>query len=60
MEHVYMRMCMHAEPISMVNLILMTNRWSFTQIVDHIFVSIACAQKLDGSINIASIQQPCN
>jgi hypothetical protein len=55
-----MRMCMHAEPISMVNLILMTNRWSFTQIVDHIFVSIACAQKLDGSINIASIQQPCN
>jgi hypothetical protein len=28
-----------------------------TQILDDIFVSIACAQKLDDSINIGSLQQ---
>jgi hypothetical protein len=31
-----------------------------TQILDDIFVSIAFVQKLDGSINIGSLQQPCN
>jgi hypothetical protein len=38
---------MHADPIFIVDPIIMTDRGSFiTQILNHIFISIACAQKI--------------